>query len=91
VFTLYSSIFVVVFVGALVIFICDYIFGLPLGMLLVVKANTGIKGMWMGMLIGTAIQVTTPMSCFNLSDVKFEKDNISVEVFDRTIRYLIHC
>ncbi|OAY30348.1 protein DETOXIFICATION 35 [Manihot esculenta] len=35
---------------------CYYIFGLPLGFLLGYKANLGVKGLWGGMIAGTALQ-----------------------------------
>ncbi|XP_043691399.1 protein DETOXIFICATION 35-like [Telopea speciosissima] len=35
---------------------CYYIFGLPLGFLLGYKLNMGVKGIWSGMLCGTALQ-----------------------------------
>lgn len=35
---------------------CYYIFGLPLGYLLGFKANLGVKGLWGGMIAGTALQ-----------------------------------
>ncbi|KAJ9139859.1 hypothetical protein P3X46_030554 [Hevea brasiliensis] len=35
---------------------CYYIFGLPLGFLLGYKANLGVKGVWGGMIAGTALQ-----------------------------------
>lgn len=35
---------------------CYYIFGLPLGFLLGYKANFGVKGLWGGMIAGTALQ-----------------------------------
>ncbi len=39
------------------IFICDYIFGIPFGMFLVKKTTMGIQGLWLGMLVGVIIQV----------------------------------
>ncbi|PQQ20626.1 transparent testa 12 [Prunus yedoensis var. nudiflora] len=35
---------------------CYYVFGLPLGFLLGYKANWGVKGIWGGMICGTALQ-----------------------------------
>ncbi|BFG41722.1 hypothetical protein CerSpe_279960 [Prunus speciosa] len=36
-----------------------YIFGLPLGFLLGYKANLGVKGIWGGMICGTAPDVAS--------------------------------
>ncbi|KAJ6725671.1 PROTEIN DETOXIFICATION 31 [Salix purpurea] len=35
---------------------CDYIFGIPLGLILGYKLQMGVQGIWIGMLTGTVVQ-----------------------------------
>uniref|UniRef100_A0A5B7BZM1 Protein DETOXIFICATION n=1 Tax=Davidia involucrata TaxID=16924 RepID=A0A5B7BZM1_DAVIN len=51
---------------------CYYIFGLPLGFFLGYKENLGVKGLWWGMICGTALQ--TLLLLFVLYNTNWNKE-----------------
>ena len=45
--------------GAVINFICYYVFGLPLGICLALLVNLGVVGMWIGIGVADTLQVCT--------------------------------
>jgi MATE family multidrug resistance protein len=46
------------YIGAVVNFIAYYVIGIPIGAVLGLKTNLGVIGLWSGMAIGNALQVS---------------------------------
>ncbi|XP_043691386.1 protein DETOXIFICATION 35-like [Telopea speciosissima] len=59
---------------------CYYIFGLPLGFLLGYKLDMGVKGIWSGMLCGTALQTLILLFIIWKTNWKVEAEQASERV-----------
>uniref|UniRef100_A0A3Q7ET76 Multidrug and toxic compound extrusion protein n=1 Tax=Solanum lycopersicum TaxID=4081 RepID=A0A3Q7ET76_SOLLC len=67
---------------AIINIVCYYMVGLPLGACLGYIANTGVKGIWTGMLVGTLLQ--TIVLTFKMWKANWRKEAIHAEERIRT-------